>query len=89
MRGLASPPALVGFDDFELADLLDITVIGHSPERMGEIGADLVLARLGGNETPAHQERLPTELIVRGSGERRAGKTRESPECRGKPRKAK
>jgi LacI family transcriptional regulator len=74
MRDHASPPALVGFDDFDLADLLGITVIAHAPERMGEIGADLVLARLAGNEAPAHQERLPTELIARGSGERRPGR---------------
>lgn len=72
MRDLPSPPAIIGFDDFDLADLLGVTVIGNSPERMGEIAADLVLARLSGNDEPAHQRRLPAELIARGSGERSA-----------------
>jgi LacI family transcriptional regulator len=70
LRGLADPPALVGFDDFDLADLLDVSVIAHDPERMGELGADIVLARLAGTSGPARRELLPTTLIARGSGER-------------------
>ena len=64
------PPALVGFDDFDLADLLDVTVIAHDPERMGELGAELVVSRLNGEQGPARRVLLPTELIARGSGER-------------------
>jgi len=70
MQQLAEPPALVGFDDFDLADLLGVTVIAHSPEQLGEIGAALVLSRLDGGHGAAHQQRLPTTLIARGSGER-------------------
>lgn len=70
LRGLADPPALVGFDDFDLADLLDVTVIAHDPERMGELGADIVLGRLAGTSGAARRELLPTTLIARGSGER-------------------
>jgi LacI family transcriptional regulator len=75
LRDCANPPALVGFDDFELADLLGVTVISHKPEDMGEIAASLLLARLAGGDTEArsdvHAERLPVHLIERGSGERR------------------
>jgi LacI family transcriptional regulator, galactose operon repressor len=72
LRGRPNPPALVGFDDFDLADLLDVTVIAHDPERMGELGADIVLGRLGGTQGAARRVLLPTELIARGSGERPA-----------------
>jgi LacI family transcriptional regulator len=70
IRELDQPPALVGFDDFDLADLLGVTVISHEPERMGELGAQLICARLAGVEGPARVELLPTTLIARGSGER-------------------
>ncbi|HEX2904611.1 MAG TPA: LacI family DNA-binding transcriptional regulator [Jatrophihabitans sp.] len=70
IRDLPSPPALVGFDDFDLADLLGVTVISHSPERMGELAAELVVQRLSGNDRPVFKQRLPTRLIERGSGER-------------------
>ncbi|HKF34362.1 MAG TPA: LacI family DNA-binding transcriptional regulator [Jatrophihabitantaceae bacterium] len=72
LRGRDDPPALVGFDDFDLADLLGVTVIAHDPERMGELGAELVLGRLGGDEQPARRMLLPTRLVLRGSGERPA-----------------
>jgi LacI family transcriptional regulator len=70
LRDLPDPPALVGFDDFELAELLDVTVISHSPEDMGEIGAERVLARLDDADAPPHEDRLPVTLVERGSGER-------------------
>jgi LacI family transcriptional regulator len=69
LRGRATRPALVGFDDFDLADVLGVTVIAHDPERMGELGAEQILARLGGADGPAHRVLLPTELIERGSAE--------------------
>jgi LacI family transcriptional regulator len=72
LRGLADPPALVGFDDFELADFLGVTVVAHDPERMGELGAELIVARLGGADGPARRVLIPTELIARGSAEQGA-----------------
>jgi LacI family transcriptional regulator len=71
LRQLSDPPALVGFDDFDLADLLGITVIAHDAERMGELGAELVVSRLAGERGPARRVVLPTRLVPRGSGERR------------------
>ncbi|RIJ70535.1 LacI family transcriptional regulator [Nakamurella silvestris] len=70
LRDLADPPALVGFDDFDLADLLGVTVVAHDPERMGELGAELVTSRLDGDLQPPRRIVLPTHLIARGSGER-------------------
>jgi LacI family transcriptional regulator len=70
LRAHTDPPALVGFDDFDLADLLDVTVVAHDPEKMGELGAELLLARLAGEQGPARRELLPTRLVPRGSGER-------------------
>jgi LacI family transcriptional regulator len=70
LNELGATPALVGFDDFELADLLGITVIAHNPEDMGARGAELLLDRLAGAPTLARDERLAVRLIERGSGER-------------------
>ncbi|HEY3506962.1 MAG TPA: LacI family DNA-binding transcriptional regulator [Actinocatenispora sp.] len=70
LAGLVEPPALVGFDDFDLADVLGITVVGHEPEEMGRIAAEMVVARLAGDDSPARTVVLPTHLIPRGSGER-------------------
>lgn len=72
LRGLDRPPALIGFDDFDLADLLDVTVIAHDPVRMGELGVELLLDRLAGREGAARRVLMPTRLLARGSGERGA-----------------
>jgi LacI family transcriptional regulator len=63
--------ALVGFDDFELADVLGVTVVSHAPEMMGERGAAMLLERLDGATPGARAERLAVRLVERGSGERR------------------
>lgn len=72
-------PALVGFDDLDLGDLLGVTVISHDPETMGRLAAQTILERLDG---AAHSPRtvvLPTTLVARGSGERLPRATRHSP----------
>ena len=71
MAPTAGSVALVGFDDFDLADLLGITVVAHDPEEMGVLGAEQVLTRLRGETGPARRIVLPTRLVPRGSGERR------------------
>ena len=65
------PVALVGFDDFELADLVvpAVTVVRHDSYRMGARAAELAFERLGSPELPARRILVPTELVVRGSGE--------------------
>ncbi|EQD84927.1 LacI family transcription regulator [Saccharopolyspora erythraea D] len=71
LAGRADRPALVGFDDFELADLLDppITVITHDTRELGRSAAELLFARLGGDTAPPRRHVLPTRLLPRGSGE--------------------
>ncbi|WP_029137803.1 LacI family DNA-binding transcriptional regulator [Nakamurella lactea] len=64
-------PALIGFDDFELSDVLGVSVIGYAAEEMGRTAARLALDRLEGVNHPAQTVVLPTTLIERGSGERR------------------
>jgi LacI family transcriptional regulator len=61
--------ALVGFDDFELADLLGITVVAQSTAEMGRIAAELLFRRLGGDRSEARRIMIGTRLIPRGSGE--------------------
>jgi LacI family transcriptional regulator len=60
-------PALVGFDDFDLADVLGITVVAHEPDTMGRVGAEELLARIAGDDAPARHHVLPVRLVVRAS----------------------
>ncbi|MER5620052.1 LacI family DNA-binding transcriptional regulator [Streptosporangium sp. NPDC002544] len=64
-------PALVGFDDFELADLLvpGVTVVAQDPVRLGRTAAELLFRRLSGEQGTPERVELPTRLIPRGSGE--------------------
>ena len=41
INGKRGRVALVGFDDFELADLLGVTVVRTDPYRIGQLGAEL------------------------------------------------
>jgi LacI family transcriptional regulator len=69
--GLQHEVALVGFDDLLLADLVDpaVTVVAQDPTRMGTVAAERVFARLDGDTSPAATLVVPSELVVRGSGE--------------------
>jgi LacI family transcriptional regulator len=61
----------VGFDDVPLADLLEpgITVVAQDPQRIGELAAERMFARLDGDTSADRRYVVPTTLIVRGSGE--------------------
>ncbi|MEV6929316.1 LacI family DNA-binding transcriptional regulator [Dactylosporangium sp. NPDC051485] len=64
--------AIVGFDGFEGADLIEpgLTVITQDPLRMGTLAAETLVQRMSGaSTTPAMNHVLPTVLIERGSGE--------------------
>ncbi|MFB4277151.1 MULTISPECIES: LacI family DNA-binding transcriptional regulator [unclassified Nonomuraea] len=76
LRALAGRrPALVGFDDFELADLLDpgVSVVAQDPYWMGRVAAELLFRRLRGDSGPPEHIELPVRLIARGSGETLTG----------------
>jgi LacI family transcriptional regulator len=62
---------LVGFDDFDLADLVDppVTVIAQDAAELGRRAAERLFARLAGDMGPPATQVLPTRLIARGSGE--------------------
>lgn len=62
--------ALIGFDDFPLADLLEpgITVIAQDPASIGKLAIELLFRRINGESSPAQNYVLPTRLIERASG---------------------
>lgn len=61
--------AFIGFDDFELADALGISVIAYDTVELGRQAARLALARLDDPTGPPRHIQIPTRLIRRGSGE--------------------
>jgi LacI family transcriptional regulator len=69
--GLEKTVALLGFDDFTLADLMDpgVSVVAQDPATMGRVAADLLFDRIGGTARPPATHVVPTTLIRRGSGE--------------------
>ncbi|MER5638025.1 LacI family DNA-binding transcriptional regulator [Kitasatospora sp. NPDC002227] len=71
LAGRERRPALVGFDDFELADLLPVpvTVVAQDAGRLGWTAAELLFRRLAGERGAAQRIVLPTRLVIRGSGE--------------------
>jgi LacI family transcriptional regulator, galactose operon repressor len=69
LASLNVTPAMVGFDDFELADLLRVTVVAQDPAELGRQAADLLFQRTGGDSAPSRRIVVPTRLVQRGSGE--------------------
>lgn len=65
--------ALVGFDDFALAPSLatPVTVVKADHERMGHLGAELLLRRMDGWTGSPETITLPMRIVERGSGELR------------------
>ena len=67
LQKLKQPLGLVGFDDFDLAEVLSTTVVRHSPFELGRQGALLALDRLENpNRKPSHIV-MQAELVDRGS----------------------
>lgn len=66
-----SPVALVGFDDFESADMLDpaVTVVAQDIDALGRSAAELLIRRLRGDRSPTQTVLMATRLVERGSGE--------------------
>ncbi|WP_243077101.1 LacI family DNA-binding transcriptional regulator [Microbacterium sp. SS28] len=62
--------ALVGFDDFDTADVLGVTVISYDPVELGRRAAMLALERGGDPSGFTRQIELPTWIVERGTGER-------------------
>lgn len=69
--GLERRVALVGFDDFVLADLLDpaITVVAQDARAIGHLAGDLLFRRMADPAAPTSTHVVPCSLVIRGSGE--------------------
>jgi LacI family transcriptional regulator len=69
--------ALVGFDDFPLADVLvpGITAVTQDVAQLGCVATQLLFARLDGDDSPARTHVVPTGMVTRGSGEIRPAPT--------------
>jgi LacI family transcriptional regulator len=70
-RGLENTVALVGFDDFLLADILrpGVTVVAQRPYDIGKLAAERLLARITGDDSLPSELVIDTVLCERGSGE--------------------
>jgi DNA-binding LacI/PurR family transcriptional regulator len=71
LAGRADRIALVGFDEFALADKLTppVTVVAQDPAALGATAAQLLFARISGDTSPVREVILKTRLVIRGSGE--------------------
>ncbi len=78
LQGLADRVALIGFDEFALADKLSppVTVVAQDPVALGATAAQLLFARIAGDTSPPREIILLTRLVIRGSGEVAPARTR-------------
>lgn len=67
LQHMSAQAAIVGFDDFDLAELLGITVVAQDPASIGKTAATLLMGRIQGEQGPFQHIRLRTTLIVRSS----------------------
>jgi LacI family transcriptional regulator len=65
---MSAQAGIVGFDDFDLAELLGVSVVAQDPASIGRTAASLLMGRIQGEEGPFQHIRLRTALVVRGSG---------------------
>jgi LacI family transcriptional regulator len=74
--GVAEKVALVGFDDFPLADMVApaLTVVRQNVRAIGAQVAKRLFARIDGDLSAPQHIVLPAELVPRGSGEIRPGR---------------
>jgi LacI family transcriptional regulator len=70
-RGRARRIAVVGFGDFELADLVSpgLTVVSYDPTEIGRAAGELLVRRVTGEQGPPCLARIQTRLVIRGSAE--------------------
>jgi LacI family transcriptional regulator len=69
--GLSQEIAVVGFDDFPLADLMtpSLTVVRQDVREIGRRAAELLFSRIEGDTSPPRRIMSVPTLVVRGSGE--------------------
>jgi LacI family transcriptional regulator len=72
MRSLGShrrEVAVVGFDDFEFADMMGVSVVSYDPAELGRLAARRLFARIDGDGSPPRRLIIDVGLVERGSGE--------------------
>jgi hypothetical protein len=69
---------VIGIDDHEMAELLDLTTVAQPVVAQGVLAAEMILTALADPEHPLPAVTVPTELIVRGT----TGPARFSAVCR-------
>ena len=62
--------ALIGFDDFDTADVLGVSVVSYDPVELGRQAAMLAIERIRDASGFTRQIELPTWIVERGTGER-------------------
>jgi LacI family transcriptional regulator len=76
MYGTDRIAALVGFDDFALADKLapPVSVVLQDPAAIGVTAAQLLFSRIGGDTSPAREVVLATRLLIRSDQARKTAR---------------
>jgi LacI family transcriptional regulator len=69
LKGRQRSVALIGFDDFDLADVVGVSVVAHDAAEMGRRAARLAIDRIAGLSGPPRTVLMPTWLIERGSSD--------------------
>jgi len=59
--------SVVGFDDHEMSDLLELTTVAQPAVRQGELAARALLIALGPKAPAPRAQTVPTRLVVRAS----------------------
>ena len=69
LAGLEVPGrmSVIGFDDHEMASIVNLTTIAQPVLEQGEIAATLLLDAMRGHAGPSPRVTLPTKLVIRGS----------------------
>lgn len=57
--------ALVGFDDIDVADHVDLTTVRQHLDESGRLAAEILLSRIGESNRPLQHINLPLQLIER------------------------
>jgi LacI family transcriptional regulator len=67
MRGLNLPDdlAVIGFDDLDMADFMELTTINQELGESGRLAAELLMARVADRNRPPQNIRLPLTIVVR------------------------
>lgn len=67
--GIAVPGrmSVVGYDDHELAGVVDLTTVAQPVARQGELAAELLLDAMRGAADPFARVLLPPRLVIRGT----------------------